>query len=53
MQRMIFFPVFGLLFSVIPLIITIWVLLKIQSIDSTLREISAKLDRLPRDQDKM
>lgn len=40
-----FFLLATLLFSVVPLLVMVWLLLKIQSIDSTLKEISRKLDR--------
>jgi len=46
-----YFPLRGLfllmssVFMVIPLLVTLWVLLKIQSIDATLKEISRKLDK--------
>ncbi|MDW7650395.1 MAG: hypothetical protein SCK29_01660 [Bacillota bacterium] len=39
-------PFFFLLTTLVPLIVTIWVLFKIQSIDTTLKEISRKLDRI-------
>ena len=39
------FPIFGLFLSLIPIVIAVWVLLKIQSMDTTLKEISRKLDR--------
>ncbi len=37
---------FFMLTAVLPIIITIWFLLKIQSMDTTLKEISLKLDRM-------
>lgn len=44
---MYFFPIFFvLLFSIVPLLVAVWFIMKIQSIDTTLKEISIKLDRL-------
>lgn len=41
----IFILPFILLSTILPLAAAVWVIIKIQSIDSTLKEISRKLDR--------
>ncbi|MCR3923229.1 MAG: hypothetical protein NUK65_12070 [Firmicutes bacterium] len=38
-------PLIVLFIWLIPIVVTIWFLLKIKSIDETLKEISRKLDR--------
>jgi hypothetical protein len=44
---LMFIPaIIAMVFSLIPLAIAIWFILKIQSIDTTLKEISLKMDRV-------
>lgn len=40
------FVLIALFFSFIPLLLAVWFLFKIHSIDTTLKEVSRKLDRL-------
>lgn len=43
--RGLFILPFIILSTILPLAVTVWVIVKIQSIDSTLKEISRKMDR--------
>jgi hypothetical protein len=47
-----FMPFIVVFFWILPLVAVIWFLVKINSIDNTLREISHKLDRLQRNDNK-